>query len=517
MPLADLKAALSQAGNLSQLKGLSAAYSVLLGGIPSLDGYDFLIKNNNATNFGAGAGPVFNDENIIINTLNALYQGNPIAKAAFNGIVGGGPAGADILSAVYNYVIPASFRSDAGLAYFKSQEAFYTARAAELGIPGAAGAAVVAFAALTKIAVDNKIGGLGDSLNDLISSINNGTAAIPQNATTFTDLEVADGTEFDTNDTPTSTMPPVYSIAVNPSSVVEGNVAPGRTITFTVFRDGDASKAGSVGLTYLGTADIGVDFDLSLAGSTVSFAPGASTATFTATVKPDTEAEPNETITFLLSNPTGGTLSILRSATATLTNDDAAPVGPVYAFGSVSPSSVIEGNTTGNTVTFTVVRTGDVSKAGSVAISFLGTAEANDYSTNVAGSIIPFSAGQTQTTFTLTTSPDTVFEADETVIAFLGAITGGGTLAAENFVTATITNDDRATNGPVYTIGTSTPFVTEGNSGQGVSFTYTISRVGEILPASSVILTYQGNVDATDFISITEPAGSVSVGPAIPK
>jgi hypothetical protein len=73
------------AQNTSQFKGLTAAYDYLGFGVPSIDGYTFLINNNNATDFGAGpSGPVFNDENIYINTMNALYQGNPDAKASFD-------------------------------------------------------------------------------------------------------------------------------------------------------------------------------------------------------------------------------------------------------------------------------------------------------------------------------------------------------------------------------------------------------------------------------------------------
>ncbi len=91
MPLSDLKTLMNaNAQNLSQFKGLSAAYVSSLGGAPSIDGYTALINANNASNFGSGpTGPGFNDENVYINTINALYQGNPTAKAAFDAIVAG--------------------------------------------------------------------------------------------------------------------------------------------------------------------------------------------------------------------------------------------------------------------------------------------------------------------------------------------------------------------------------------------------------------------------------------------
>lgn len=200
MPIADLSTLINAtAQNLSQFKGLSFAYN-LIGGAPSIAGYTALIKANNDSNFGAGAGTTFNDENVYINTLNALYQGNAAAKSAFDGIVSSGATLSDKLELVYNNLIPAGARTDAGLAYFKSQAAFYEARAIELGVAGANGAALVAYAGLSKIAVDNDIGGLGDTVNDLIAAVNNGTAVLPEDGAVFTALEAADGTQFDDDD-----------------------------------------------------------------------------------------------------------------------------------------------------------------------------------------------------------------------------------------------------------------------------------------------------------------------------
>ena len=177
--------------NLSQFKGLTAAYS-LLGGVPTIDGYTFLINRNNETNFGAGGTTVFNDENIYINTVNALYQDNGAARANFDAIVRTKETPNDKLSLIYDHIIPEDARTDDGRTYFLSQADFYTARAGELGIDGANGAAVVAFAALTKIAVDNDTG-FGGQINDLIEAVENGTAAIPESGDTFTPIETALG------------------------------------------------------------------------------------------------------------------------------------------------------------------------------------------------------------------------------------------------------------------------------------------------------------------------------------
>ena len=91
--------------NMSQFKGLTAAYS-LLGGVPSIAGYTFLINQNNATNFGAGGDTQFNDENIYINTVNALYQGNARARSNFDKMFGKGETLNDRLNLIYDDIIP---------------------------------------------------------------------------------------------------------------------------------------------------------------------------------------------------------------------------------------------------------------------------------------------------------------------------------------------------------------------------------------------------------------------------
>lgn len=204
MPIASLKSLIEfNQQNMSQFKGLSAAYSLLLGGVPNISGYTNLISANNDTNFGsksiADPGPVFNDENIYINVMNALYQGNASAKSAFDSLAQGATL-AQKLASVYNSVIPMSLQTAEGLAAFSAQASFYSTRAAELGISGDAGAALVAYASLIKIAVDNDYGGIGDGINDLRQAVLDGSATLPESGTVLTALETADGANFDGDD-----------------------------------------------------------------------------------------------------------------------------------------------------------------------------------------------------------------------------------------------------------------------------------------------------------------------------
>ena len=223
MALTDLNTLINATGqNFSQFKGLTAAYQVLLGGVPTIDGYTYLINNNNTTNFGAGGTVVFNDENIYINTANALYQGNPTAKANFDALLVGAASIQDKLVAIYNFVVPEIARSTAGLDYFLSQAAYYTQRAGELGIVGANGPAVVAFAALMKISVDGDIPGLGDDINDLLAAVGNGTALIPQSGTDLTEIETADGVAFDGDDVAAVTGQ-TFTLTNNPDAFTGGD------------------------------------------------------------------------------------------------------------------------------------------------------------------------------------------------------------------------------------------------------------------------------------------------------
>ncbi len=228
MSLASLNTLINtSAKNLSQFKGLAVAYNTLLGGVPSIDGFTFLINENNTKNFGAPAGVVFNDENIYINTFNALYQGNQAAKTAFDTLLATSASVQDKLTTVYNFIVPQSARTTEGLNYFLSQAQFYATRAAELGIVGGNGVAVVAFAALSKIVVDADLAGIGDGVNDLVAAVGNGTAAIPQSSATFTAMEQADGTVFDGDDA--GNLTPTFQLAPSAGSVNEG-----AAVTFTL-------------------------------------------------------------------------------------------------------------------------------------------------------------------------------------------------------------------------------------------------------------------------------------------
>lgn len=154
--------------------------------------------------------------------------------------------------------------------------------------------------------------------------------------------------------------------------------------------------------------------------------------------------------------------------------------------------STIEGDSgPGNVITYTITRTGSVTDFSTVAVTFSGTAtNGSDFTTSglINGSVF-FGVGVSSVQFQVTTSPDTVLEANETVIATLGAITGPGTLGTTTSVEAIIRNDDAVS---VYSIVANPTSVYEGDTGAGNVITYTISRTGLISEAGSVSLVFSG-------------------------
>lgn len=191
--------------NADAAKGLTAAYGILFDGVPNQAGYTFLINGAVSTNFGAGAGVTFNTENIFINLVNNLVQGNAAAKTKFDTIASGSTL-LEKVTSLYNQLVPTDTQTTEGLAFITRPDglAFYESVAVERGVAGTDGAAIVAMASLLKIAVDGDFG-IGNSVNDLFKAASNLSSIIPTLSENFTPLETADGTAFDGDDKTTNT------------------------------------------------------------------------------------------------------------------------------------------------------------------------------------------------------------------------------------------------------------------------------------------------------------------------
>ena len=114
--------------------------------------------------------------------------------------------------------------------------------------------------------------------------------------------------------------PSSLSISAVSPSVSEGSGGGTTPASFTVSRSGSTSNSASVQWAMQpGSADVS-DFSGSTSGS-ISFAAGEISKTITLNINGDNIAEPDETFSVLLSNPTGATLAS-SNASMTIVNDD---------------------------------------------------------------------------------------------------------------------------------------------------------------------------------------------------
>lgn len=231
-----------------------------------------------------------------------------------------------------------------------------------------------------------------------------------------------------TNDDPTP------GILVSDFMLAEGD-AGSTAFTFTVTLTAPAAAPITVDYTTVtGTATAGVDF--LPASGTVTFLPGDMSETITVNVTGDTLAEPDETFTIALTNPTGGATISDAEGLGTILNDDGVPM---ILIGDLAQS---EGNGGATLFTFTV--TLSEPSASPITVDFAtadGTATAGTDYTATSGTLT-FIPGDTSETITVTVAGDTVSEPDETFFVNLGNATNATIGDAQ--ATGTITNDDAA-------------------------------------------------------------------------
>jgi len=224
--LSDLAALF--ASNPDAARGVAAAYQALLGGVPTQEGFTYLINNAIDTNYGSLRTDVaFNAENIFINLANSLVQGNSDAQARFETLTGGATSLAGQVEALYRVFVPADAQTAEGLAYLTRPEAlsFYASVAAERGVAGDDGAAIVALASLLKILVDHDLLDIGDDVNDLMAAVADGTAQLSSSG--LVDIDVADGNAHDGDER--DIVPPTVEVEAANTSLRPGGST---TITF---------------------------------------------------------------------------------------------------------------------------------------------------------------------------------------------------------------------------------------------------------------------------------------------
>ncbi len=211
--------------------------------------------------------------------------------------------------------------------------------------------------------------------------------------------------------------------------------------TITVSRVG--STAGTVGVNYAtsdGTATLAGN-DYTAASGTLSFAPGVKSQSFTVPITNDTADETNETVSLLLSSPSGGALlgAPFASVLNVLDND---------AGGTLQLNlAAYNGNETSGAVMVTVTRS--MGSAGGVSVSYAtsdGSATAGSDYTATSG-ILNFGAGEPSKSFTVPILDDAEGEGKETLDIILSAPSGGAVLGPRKKSPLTIVDDDSVSGG----------------------------------------------------------------------
>ena len=204
------------------------------------------------------------------------------------------------------------------------------------------------------------------------------------------------------------------SIAAASASKAEGDT--GFTpFTFTVTRTGSLQGTASVSYAVRGSGAnpaATADFGGTLPSGTVIFADGEATKTITINVAGNKSVELDEDFTVNLSNPIGASLDT-STATGAIINDDA-------DFSIVSDGNHLEGNSGSTQFTFTITRTGVLTRTASVQVRIaLSTVDPNAANAaDFVGSVtttttLSFAIGETSKTFVVNVAGDTELETNE--------------------------------------------------------------------------------------------------------
>jgi hypothetical protein len=281
---------------------------------------------------------------------------------------------------------------------------------------------------VTKTVTTTVIGDVTDEKNETFNLVLSGAVGATVSDTTGT-ATIVD------NDGPVNLGPSTF-LTIGDISVTEGSSGT-TTATFTVRRAGDNNKASTVKYaTGGGTATgAGTDYTSIPAGTLLTFNPGDSAKTVTATIAGDSFPELNETFNLTLSVPSAGTVISDAAGTATIVNDDP----PAYL--SVANLALSEGSAGTTPASFTITRSGNTTGTSTLNYKTAGgTATAGSDYTAVVLTPLSFGPGETTKTIAIDVVGDATVEPNETFNLLLSSSAGATISDASG--TATVVNDD---------------------------------------------------------------------------
>ncbi|TCS36271.1 Calx-beta domain-containing protein [Paucimonas lemoignei] len=297
------------------------------------------------------------------------------------------------------------------------------------------------------------------------------------------------------------------ALSVSEASVVEGDNGTAGQMTFTVTRSGDLSVATSVDWSVVAGTATAADFAGGvLPSGSVSFAAGETSKTITVNLAGDGAHEGNETFTVQLSNASAHADISVNDVAGTIVDDD-----DTLTVTAVSTDHA-EGNSGTTVFTFRIDRTGTSTGSASVDWNVAGLGihgvSADEFVATTG--TVHFADGEVSKTFTVEVRGDTVGEYDESFTVSLGNPSYGST-ASSTTASGIVRNDD-----PVLVISADQVSLAEGADGQETTFTFTVTRSGDISGFSSVlweaIASGTRPANAQDFGGVF-PSGAVAFQP----
>ncbi len=290
-----------------------------------------------------------------------------------------------------------------------------------------------------------------------------------------------------------------------------GGAEPSTPNVFTVTLSGTSSTAVSVDYaTASGTATQGSDYT----GKTGTITFAANTTTLSQTVSVATiddllfEGSTPEDFKFTLLNPSSNTTIDTtvnpNPAIGTITDDDT--TAPTVQFAPATYS--VAENVAGGKVTLTVTRTGAAGDAFTVPYTLGVIGDTATGGTTCGGTvdyvntggILSFAANDSSKSFDVPICPDSVFEANETFKATLGAPDSPAVTASPTEATVTITNDD-----PAPTVAVDDVTHSEGNIGT-TAYVFTVSLSNpsdQSITANVVTADDTATVADSDYTAVT--------------
>ncbi|MEH2370803.1 Calx-beta domain-containing protein [Nostoc sp.] len=291
------------------------------------------------------------------------------------------------------------------------------------------------------------------------------------------------------------------------------------TVTISVTLNASPETAVTIPIVVKNSSTASSGNDYTFSPTTIYFTAGATGANLiqliTFTINPDDLPENAETVVLNFGTLTGADLGTITETTLTIAANDAIQ----YAI-STPTSTLTEGNSGTQAVSFTVTRSGGIGVASTVDYAFGGAATfGSDYNNiqvtgggTATSGTLSFAVGETTKTITADVLGDNTFELNEDITIILSnpsPITGAPNSTITNSsATVNIINDDSQP-----TISISDVSVTEGNTGTTTNANFTISLSN---PSSQQITvnynTSNGSAQVGDF-DYNSALGTITFNP----